>query len=45
VLVTEIFNILGEIAKEEDVLLANLTGDLDVGAVTSTDDEPSVQTG
>jgi hypothetical protein len=38
-LVTEIFHILGEVAKEEDVLLADLASDLDVGAVTGTDDE------
>jgi hypothetical protein len=28
--VTQILNILGKIAKEEDVLLANLTGNLDL---------------
>ena len=41
---TEIFNILGEVAKEEDVLLTNFSSDLNIGSVTGTDDKASIQT-
>lgn len=33
--VTEIFNVLGEVAEEEDVVLANLAGDFNLGNVSS----------
>lgn len=43
-LVAEIFDIFGEVAKEEDVLLTDFTSDLDVGTVAGADDKTSVQT-
>ena len=41
--VAEIFDVLGEVTKEKDVGLADFASDLDVGSVTSTDDQPTVQ--
>ena len=41
--VAEVFDILGEVTEEEDVGLPNFASDLDVGSVTGTDDQPTVQ--
>lgn len=40
---SEILNILREVTEEENILFANLTSDLDVGTVESTDDETAVE--
>lgn len=43
VLVTDVLNVLSQVSEQEDVVLANLSGDLDVGTVASTDDETTVE--
>jgi len=43
VLVTDVLNVLSQVSEQEDVVLANLSGDLDIGTVASTDDETTVE--
>ena len=40
--VAEVFNVFGEVTEEKDVGLADFASDLNVGSVTSTDDQPAV---
>ena len=41
--VAEILDVLGEVAEEEDVPFADLTGDFNVGAVAGADDEAAIE--
>ena len=41
--VTEIFDVLGEVTEEEDVGFADFAGDFNVGSITRTDDQATVQ--
>ena len=41
--VAEVFDVLGEVAEEEDVRFADFAGDFNVGSVASTDDQSAVQ--
>ena len=41
--VPEVFDVLSEVTEEKDVGLADFASNLDIGSVTCTDDQPTVQ--